>query len=393
MNNVGNVMKKIMVFYSGYLPGKNFGGPVVSISNFVNVCGDEFDIYIVTGNHDLKETVPYSGIKNGWNQVGKAKVMYLADSDITYNTIKRIVDEIDPDLIYQNGLFVANFAIPAFRLAKSEKRKVLVSSRGELFGNALKQKAYKKIPFLLFVRSFFINENTLFHATTEEEEDRLRKILGLKKDKIFKLENLPSLPNDIIVKKQKQKGRLMLIYIARIHPIKNLYFALNCLKDIAGEITFNIYGPIEIPEYWEKCKTIIEELPKNIHVNYCGIAEREEVHRIYSAHDVMILPTLTENYGHSIVEAMLSNCPVIISDNTPWTDVNKNSAGWAIALSQPKEYVSVIQRLVEMDDRVYDKLLKNNAQYIENRLKVKELKMQYIEVLNNIIINDKGENT
>ncbi|MBR4731246.1 MAG: hypothetical protein IK081_00600, partial [Lachnospiraceae bacterium] len=72
-------MKKIMIFIGGYLPGKKYGGPVTSISNFADYLGDEYEIRIVCNNHDLKETAPYKNISEGWNQVGKANVLYLED--------------------------------------------------------------------------------------------------------------------------------------------------------------------------------------------------------------------------------------------------------------------------------------------------------------------------
>ena len=63
-------MKKIMVFIGGYLPGEKYGGPVSSISNFVELMGDDYEIRIVCSNHDFKETTPYPNIKSGWNRVG-----------------------------------------------------------------------------------------------------------------------------------------------------------------------------------------------------------------------------------------------------------------------------------------------------------------------------------
>ena len=41
----------------------------------------------------------------------------------------------------------------------------------------------------------------------------------------------------------------------------------------------------------------------------------------------------SENFGHVILESILSGTPVIVSDNTPWTEfINKNKLGVALKL-------------------------------------------------------------
>ncbi len=375
-------MRRVLIFTGGYLPGKKYGGPVVSISNFVNLCGDNLDIYIVTSNHDLKDSNPYPNIKLGWNQVGKAKVLYCQNADFNFKSIKNIVSDIKPDIIYQNSFFDAKRAIPLLLISKRMKIRMVLAPRGELFESVLSQKSFKKAPYLFWVKKFLLNEYVCFQATTETEKEQIRKRLDISSEKIFVLENVPSLPVNLGKKSKKQAGILNLVYISRIHPQKNLYFALESLKKIKGKVRFDIYGPKEMPQYWEACTHLIKELPSDIQVRYCGIAERENIHQIYSENDAMILPTISENYGHSIVEAMLSNCPVIISDNTPWTDINQAEVGWAISLSRQNDYSTAIQQLVNLDEKQYQRLVKKLETYIGDKLKVDALKKQYNEFFN-----------
>ncbi|NUH86360.1 hypothetical protein HUN92_22235 [Bacillus firmus] len=246
-------MKRLLICTGGYLPGKNYGGPVVSISNFVELLGSEFEIFIVTKNHDLNTNEPYENIKSGWNQIGKARVLYLKDSEINTVNLNYIVNNINPDLIYQNSFFASKFVLPLLRIAKKQNRKLLIAPRGEFFYNALKQKAYKKYLYMLFVRLFLIRKNIFIHATIEEEVKLIRRVLCFPIKKIFRLENIPTLPSKLYKKGLKKEGSLKLIYLARIHPTKNLIFALECLKKIKGDVTLDIFGNIENLQYWEKC--------------------------------------------------------------------------------------------------------------------------------------------
>ena len=56
-----------------YHPGYKYGGPIRTISNFVENFGDKFDIKIVCDDRDFLDTKPYKKIQiNHWNKVGKA---------------------------------------------------------------------------------------------------------------------------------------------------------------------------------------------------------------------------------------------------------------------------------------------------------------------------------
>ena len=75
--------------------------------------------------------------------------------------------------------------------------------------------------------------------------------------------------------------------------------------------------------YWEKCQRIIDDLPENIQVKYNGTIGHEKVVREMASHDLFFLPTLGENFGHVIFEALAAGCPILISDQTPWRNLEK----------------------------------------------------------------------
>ena len=143
---------RIMIITNGYFPGKKYGGPPVSINNFCKNI-DNVDCYIITKNHDLKDNKIYDNIENGWNKLNEANVLYLSDKDFNYNSIKKNVLEVNPDIIYIQSIF-QSCTIPCLMLAKKQKKKLLLAVRGELCTGAFKKK-YKKIPYLIFLCSLF----------------------------------------------------------------------------------------------------------------------------------------------------------------------------------------------------------------------------------------------
>jgi glycosyltransferase involved in cell wall biosynthesis len=147
----------------------------------------------------------------------------------------------------------------------------------------------------------------------------------------------------------KDRDSLNVLFLSRIDPMKNLNYALDTLGKIDQKnINFNIYGPIRVPEYWEMCKKNIARLPSNIVVNYQGALKHNEVFEIFAKNDLFFLPSAGENYGHAIFEAMLAGVPVLISDRTPWRNLEKEGVGWDFNLNQIESFIEAIKKVYLM---------------------------------------------
>jgi glycosyltransferase involved in cell wall biosynthesis len=145
-------------------------------------------------------------------------------------------------------------------------------------------------------------------------------------------------------------GQLRAVFISRLSPKKNLSGALRLLAGVAGTVSFDIYGPAEDAQYWKECQGLIARLPANIKVRYEGEIEHSRVGRVFADHDLFLFPTLGENYGHVIFEALAAGCPVVISDQTPWRSLEAVGVGWDIPLSETERFRSVLQQCVENDE-------------------------------------------
>lgn len=377
---------KILIIMTGFFPGQKFGGPPVSVDNFCTLLSEE-DYYIVTRNHDMGESTPYQNINEGWNKRDNCNVLYLSDKDYKYNRFIQIVDEIKPDIIYLQGLF-QNCIIPCLILAKKKNIPVMLAPRGELCSGAFKKK-HKKVPYIMFLKLFSLLDKIHFQSTSDEETEGIMKYLGIEKDRIHFMTNIPSIPKDRNISVNKVEGKANLIFISRIVPKKNLLSALNYLSEVKGNLNFDIYGSLEDEMYWKECEKKIKELPSNIHVEYKGLISHGQVHETLKKYDAFLFPTLSENFGHVIAEALMVGCPVIISDQTPWTDVNDIDGGWSLPLNDSKNFVDAIQSIVDANESVEREYKDNIIQYINGKMNLSEMKDNYVNSFKSAILEKK----
>ena len=372
---------RILIIMGGFFPGEKYGGPPVSVDNFCSLM-DDYECYIVTKNHDMGEQMPYVGLREGWNDRKNCKVLYLEDRDYGKSSFEKVILQINPDILYLQGIF-QNSIIPSLQLAQKYQIKVVLAPRGELCTGAFNIKKYKKLPYISFLRITGLTKNVFLQYTSEEETEAIHKKLRIPLKKIFYLSNIPSVPSQDYIRIEKKKGSANFIFLSRIHPKKNLLGAIEYFNNISGDVIFDIYGPIEDKAYWEECKSACKMLPPSVKVSYKGLAPHDCVHQIFSQYHAFIFPTYSENFGHVIAEALMVGCPVIISNQTPWNDINDTVAGWAISLKNKDMFISAIQEIIDSDR---DKMLIRTLQaklYVREKLKINEIKRNYMQVFAN----------
>lgn len=337
------------------------GGPIRTISNLVHILGDEFRFKIVTLDRDLGSNVCYPGIEpNQWRPVGKADVFYISPINITLNYLRYLINSTNYDVLYLNSFFSFDFSIKPLilrHLGLIRKTKIIIAPRGEFSSGALRIRAFKKRSYLLLAKFLGLYNDVTWQASSNYEiEDITRMLQNISMSASPKsivlapnLSNIKCDKNETNTDKKK-KGVLKAVFLSRISPKKNLDGALSMINGLNGDITFNIYGPIEDRSYWLKCLRIIIGLQSNINVQYKGPISHEKVVPCLSNHDLFFFPTHGENYGHVIIEAFVAGCPVIISDQTPWRNLKAKGVGWDISLAQSEKFKAVLQKCVDMDD-------------------------------------------
>ncbi|HQZ83431.1 MAG TPA: glycosyltransferase [Pyrinomonadaceae bacterium] len=359
-----------MIFCDYYLPGFKGGGGMWSVVNLVDRFKAKYDFFIVTRDRDLAETTPYKNVASGeWNKVVNAEVFYFKKGELTAKRVAELVAEIKPEAVYLNS----TFSLPVRRFLSARRKKliakvpVILAPCGEMSKAALAIKAVKKALFLKYATKVGLYNGVIWKASFDTDAVDIRDVFGAK----VEVMTAPDLVPESILpdyapswKPEKKPGSVKFVYLSRISPKKNLAYLLERLKNVRdGAVSLEIIGPVDDEAYWQRCEALIKDLPKNIAVNALGAFPNLEALRLVAKSHFFVMPTLNENFGYVFIEALAAGCPILISDNTVWTDIDERNAGWQIPLDKPESFVEKINSCIAMDAQVYSQMSDSARRY------------------------------
>lgn len=385
-----SVRPTVLIFIDHYLPGYRSGGPTRTTANTVEWLGDHVSFRILTKNRDYGDAVPYPDIETGvWHQVGKAQVRYLAPQELSLRSLLRILRETPHDLIYTNSTFSTRTVIVlGFMWLRLIRTPIIVAPRGSLSEGALGLKSTKKRIYLALSRLIGLYDQIHWHSTSDEETRDIQTVFGGRGQlSITQIPNLPMPFSQTLQRAHtKQSGSLQIVLLSRIARMKNLELMAEALNGVQGAVSLDFWGPIADPDYWEECLRKFRNLAANIQVQHQGEVSPDQVAEVLSQYDLFFMPSLSENFGHAILEALSAGCPVLISDRTPWNDVTKRGAGWALPLDQPDRFRGIIQQLVDANAETWRAYSEGAsayaADYLANSSAVDEMRQFLTDLAN-----------
>lgn len=354
-----------------YLPGHKGGGGMRLVANLVERFAGQYDISIITRNHDgPADRTPYESVKTDeWNDTETARVFYASAAELTLKNIARLIAETEPDLVFLNSVFSTPSVLymTARRFGKVPKIPTIVSPCGELAPALLKQKHFKKTLFLNTAKAFGLYRGVTWRASFAEEKADIEAMFGKTANIIVAPDLLPKaiLPKfSADQKPPKSSGSVKLVFAARLSPNKGAHFLLEVLQNInEGDVELELIGPREDEEYWQRCEQLLESMPPNVKVTVAGsLPHNETLERMRDAH-FFVLPTESENFGYVFVEAMAAGCGLVISDRTSWNDIEKEGIGRELSLDNKDIWREQLKYCINIDQVQFSEISHNAREY------------------------------
>jgi glycosyltransferase involved in cell wall biosynthesis len=226
----------------------------------------------------VQSPCPYDTVHTGeWTPFGKAQVLYMRPSDVTFAKLLHVIDATKPAVIYLNSFLDPVFTqriLWARRLGFFRDIPIILAPRGELSSGALALKHRRKRLYIGLSRAARLHSRVAWQASSEHEKsDILRALPWVSPESVRIAMDLASAeaPHAVCAHERPPGAPLRVCFLSRISPMKNLDFAITAMAQVQTPVDFTIYGPQSTPTYWALRESLIAELPAHVSVTYGGV--------------------------------------------------------------------------------------------------------------------------
>lgn len=269
-----------------------------------------------------------------------ARYIYFARDTYPYTISRRFGHWLnqhvaDYDVVHIHALFSFS-SVAAAWAARRAGVPYIVRPLGTLAPYGMSQHAVlKKLSWILFEGRILSNAAAVHFTSTAERDEAVRfgirwrsemvpigidvKGYGTARDKTWLRNNAPSLADGTAF-----------LFLSRIHPKKRLDLVLRAFQTLrtkSVDAVLLIAGTGE-PSYVETLRSLARELGIAGAVHWAGHVGGDEKSAVLRAADIFVLPSINENFGISVVEALASGLPVILSSGVAiHREVERANAG------------------------------------------------------------------
>lgn len=308
--------------------GPSYGGPFQSVRNLAK---SEVAICL-----DVEVMMPWSAEAaarlNDWLPVSASASGMVSIGPLGWSRCYReSLMATRADVIHTHGLWLhPSWAALAWK--KKFLRPHVASVRGMLEPWAWQHKAWKKRPVWWIWEKRNLESASLLHATSAREAESFRS-RGLSAP-------IAIIPNgvELVVSQNLGAGKVTMdkrvaLFLGRMHPIKGLPLLLDAWAKLRPKgWCLRVAGPDQ-GGYRKELERQVTKLGLEAVVRFTGPLAGEDKDAAFRDADLFILPTLSENFGIAVAEAMAHGLPVITTHGAPWQLLEDKQCGWWVPVS------------------------------------------------------------
>jgi glycosyltransferase involved in cell wall biosynthesis len=142
---------------------------------------------------------------------------------------------------------------------------------------------------------------------------------------------------------------IRLLYVSHAAPYKGIDVLLEAVRILRDDLalattTWLTIAPDDWPEGYSRFVSFIRSHRLEPHVRLLGRVPHNTVHRLYSAADLFVYPSLCESFGFPLVEAMASALPIVAGD----LPLNREMCGEAAVFYAPQSALSLAKEIAQL---------------------------------------------
>jgi glycosyltransferase involved in cell wall biosynthesis len=241
------------------------------------------------------------------------------------------------DLIHSYGLWTEANRL-AGQISRARRLPHLLAPCGMLAPGALEHHRWRKLAALAWFEKRVLRECACLHAKSSKEYQDIRRF-GLRNPVAIIANPISAPPGANAISERDFRdachigaGKKIVLYLGRLHPLKGLPRLIQAWSEAAEQRRnwiLVLAGPDEA-DHRKEFESLAAEVRCQDHIVFTGELDEARKWAALRAAEFFVMPSDFENFGNSIVEAMICGLPVITTTGTPWKELNDAGAGWCV---------------------------------------------------------------
>jgi glycosyltransferase involved in cell wall biosynthesis len=314
-----------------YLPAVRYGGPIHAVHGLCRAlarAGHEVSVLTTSVDGPRDSAVPHDKAVN----LDGVSVHYFPSHlmrrlYVSTPLARALPDAVRrADIVHLHSVFLWP-TLAAARVAREAKVPYVLSPRGMLVGELIRRRnaLIKRAWIALFERKN-VEQAAAVHCTSELERSELLA-LGLTPRELIVVPNGVDLPDTAPAPhRHSREGGNPVLYLGRINWKKGLDRLIEAMRDVPNA-RLVIAGNDE--------ENLTPGLQRQAHaagiadrVQFVGYVEGAAKDKLLTEAGVLVLPSVSENFGNAVLEAMAHGCPVVVTKDVGLAqDIQASGAG------------------------------------------------------------------
>ena len=258
----------------------------------------------------------------------------------------------------------------------------IISPRGMLDPWALSVKRWKKIIGMALYQRADLQHAAALHATALAEARNIeaQKLLP----PIIVSPNGVNLPKNMPPRSERRDGLRTALFLSRLHPGKGLIsLAKAWAKTRPSKWQVVVVGP---DRYGHKKEVLAELAQLGIadEWRFVDMVDDVEKWRYYRSADLLVHPSVSENFGITIAEGLAAELPVIATRGTPWAELEERKCGWWIDVGV-EPLVDALKAATTLDDATLRAMGERGRKLIDEKYTWSAAARQMIEGYESVV--------
>ena len=330
-----------------YWPATRYGGPIESVHRLAvaqRVAGNGVHAVAtsVDGDGDLdvaiERPVDVDGVDVRYARSARLRRTYWSPG------LARQVRDLLPraDVLHVHSVFLWPTS-KAARLARRAGVPYVVSPRGMLVPELISQRgSWRKRAWLALVEKRTLRNAAAIHVTSERERVDLERVGIRGLPPVIVVPNGVELPDG---SEDRPRDPESIVFLGRLSWKKRIEWAIRALASCPlAELT--IAGP-DSENLRARLETVAREAGVADRVAFLGQVDAARRESLLERASLLVLPSVSENFGNVVVEALAHGCPAIVTPGVGAAEVVQASGGGWVCTEDEASFAQAVAHAMQ----------------------------------------------